>query len=81
MGLVVFRMTNAITVAARAIVGIGGGIGAPIHWTPFFFFTDMKNCRELDQHNNRKNIKILHSDHNFFSVYFFAGVLSALAYR
>ena len=82
MDLIIFRMTTAITAAARTVAGAGSGIGAADALdTLLLFFTDIKNCRDQDQHNNRKNSKVLHSDHYFFSAYSFASFLSALAHR
>ena len=82
MDLIIFRMTTAITAAARTVAGAGSGIGAADALdTLLLFFTDIKNCRDQDQHNNFKNGKVLHSDHYFFSAYSFANFLSALAHR
>ena len=82
MDLIIFRMTTAITTASWTVAGTGSRIrAADALDTLLLFFTDIKNCRDQDQHNNRKNSKVLHSDHYFFSAYSFASFLSALAHR
>ena len=72
MDLIRFEKTTAVTAAAGAADALD---------TLLLFFTDIKNCRDQDQHNNRKNGKVFHSDHYFFSAYSFASFLSALAHR
>jgi len=68
MDLIIFRMTTAITAAARTVAGAGSGIGAADALDALLLFlTDIKNRRTQDQYNKGKNEEVLHSRHYFFS--------------